>query len=102
MNDSLPGNKGGSATSRPFPKLKQWVEQYAPPGVEDMRAVLVFMDCENREVQEALRNELRAVASGQYRTDILDKSVGHGRCLKHGSFEAWAKLMLLWMASHKG
>jgi hypothetical protein len=98
-----PGSgSGGSGQNRHFPKLKQWVDQYAPPGVEDSRSVVVFMDCENRESQESLRSELRAISSGHYRGETLDRIVGRGRANKHGSYEAWAKLMLLWMANYKG
>jgi hypothetical protein len=91
-------NQGGGSQNRHFPKIKMWIDQYAPPGVEDQRSVQTFMDCENREAQESLRAELRAVASGHYRAETLDKIIGQGRSNKHGSYDAWGKLMLQWMA----
>ena len=91
-----------SGPNRAYPHLKYWQQTYAPPGCEDMRAVEAFMECETRESQATLRNELRAISNGLFKQENLDQILGKNRPMKHGSFEAWAKLMLLWMAASRG
>ena len=96
-----PPGGGSGSQNRFFPQLKAWADQYAPAGVEDQRAVHTYMECETREAHATLRNELRSIAGGQYRRETLDIIIGQGRVAKHGSYDAWAKLMLLWMSSYK-
>lgn len=98
MNE-LPSSGGGN---RFFPHLKQFMTIYGAPGVEDQRAVHTFMDCETTESITMLRNEVRAIASGNFHSQSLDLIVGRGRMTKYGSYDNWAKLMLLWMANHRG
>ena len=99
MDHQVPGGGGGN---RFFPHLKHFISIYSPPGVEDQRAVHTFMDCETTESINTLRNEIRSIASGNFHTQSLDTLVGKGRMSKYGSYDNWAKLMLLWMANYKG
>jgi hypothetical protein len=96
--DTSSGTGGGN---RFFPHLKQFVSVYAPPGVDDQRAIQTFMDCETTESIGTLRNEIRAIASGNFHGPSLDLVLGKGRFSKHGSYDNWAKLALLWMANYK-
>ena len=84
-----------------FPQVKLWLSQYGSAGSDDQRAVQVFMDCETRESHISLKNELMAICSGNYDTKSLDVSIGKGRSSKYGSYDAWGKLMLQWMAAYK-
>jgi len=85
-----------------FPQVKYFVDHYAPPGIEDQRAAHVFVDCETTEAITTLRNELRAISNGNYDSNTLDRTIGKGRVSKYSSYDNWAKLMILWLASYKG
>ena len=67
----------------------------------DQKAVEVFMECETHEVVSGLRAELYGVSQGNFRPDFMDANVGKARSLRHGNYQAWARLMLLWMAGYK-
>jgi|GEM_PF-1073949 len=87
--------------NRFFPNIKQFMTLYAAGSGDDQRAAQTFMDCEASEAISSLRNELRAISSGNYNLDSLNQVVGKGRIGKHGSYEAWAKAILQWMASYR-
>lgn len=84
-----------------FPQIKLWNSLYGSAGSDDQRAIQIFMDCETREAHTSLRNELFAISSGNYDTKSLDLALGKERASRHGSYEAWGKLMLQWMAGYK-
>ena len=97
-----PRSGPGGSNNKFFPVLKDWIDRYAPSGVEDKRAIETFMDCETTERHNQIRNELRAISSGNYHVATIERTVGKNRSVKHGTYEAWGKLMLLWMAGYKG
>lgn len=79
-----------------------WVKEYGMSDSTDQQAVETFIECEGREALNGLRAELVAIANGRYVDSIFDVIVGIKRRAKYSSYEAWAKLMLQWIASHKG
>jgi hypothetical protein len=90
-------------TTRPtYTQLKYWADNYGGSGATDQRAVETFIECENRETVASLRNDLSAVAKGNYEQATLEKMLKPQRLHKHSSYAEWAKLMLLWMAAYKG
>lgn len=85
-----------------YTKVVYWVQNYGVPGVEDNRATHDFMVVETQELISALRTELIAMSKGSYHEHVLDDLVGVKRKMRYGSYEQWAKYMLLWMAEFKG
>ena len=84
-----------------FDKVQYWIQHYTAGGADDARAVSDFIICENDELLGSLRAQINTIAQGNYDEDVLDKTVGLKRKLRHGSYEAWAKLMLLWILEAK-
>lgn len=85
-----------------YKNLTYWVNSYGKSGAPDERGIHDFMECENTETINSLRSELQAVSEMKYKNELMDVLLGAKRRVKHGSFAAWAKLMLLWMAGYKG
>ena len=83
-------------------QIKYWADAYGNSGAPDQKAVETFMDCENRESISMLRNELSAITKGAAAEASLDALLRANRKQKHGSYQEWAKAMLLWMANYKG
>lgn len=84
-----------------YTRIKSWVDEYGNAGQEDKRAIEEFIMIEAAEAVNLLRGELMQMAKGNYSQDNLDKIVGIKRRVKHGSYDEWAKLMLIWMANYK-
>jgi hypothetical protein len=97
----MEGYHGSGGGNRFFPNIKQFMTVYAAGSGDDQRAAHVFVDCEATEAVNSLKNELRAISSGNYNANSLDKIVGKGRLGKHGSYEGWAKAVLQWLAAYK-
>jgi len=91
-----------SEPARHYKQIGNWVEQYGNSGAPDQRAAEIFMDCETRESITMLQNELRSVAAGRYKESVMDSVLKPARRSKHGSYEEWARLMLLWISNYKG
>lgn len=89
----------GEATTHK--NVTYWFKTYANPGISDQRAVETFMDCEAAEGAAGLRTELQAIRSGNYREQSLDMVMGAERRIRHGSYEEWARAMLMWMGNYK-
>ncbi|MCO6432586.1 MAG: hypothetical protein J5J00_17170 [Deltaproteobacteria bacterium] len=84
-----------------YPKVKQWVSEYGNSGAEDRRAVSDFVTIEPAETVASLRNELASIAKGMYDDRLMSQVVGAKRKDRHGSYQEWARLMLMWMANAK-
>ncbi len=84
-----------------FPKIKYWVDTYGNSGAEDRRALQDFVDCEATESVNSMRSELIGLSNGMFDETILGMLVGPNRKQKHGSYNAWAKMMLLWLSACK-
>lgn len=82
-----------------YPKVKYWVDGYGSAGAEDKKAVELFVTCEATEAVASLRAELISMSRGNFDQTTLDLLIGQNRRLKHGTFDAWARMMLLWLAS---
>lgn len=95
--DSYPAAEG---KCRDFGKIHYWIRHYAG-NTTDRRAVDDFVECETREVVNPFRTQLYQIAKGNFSEDSLVKIVGKGRKSTYGSFEQWAKMMLLWLARHR-
>ncbi len=90
------------AETRAYTKIGYWVETYGKAGIPDQRAVHDFMECETSEAVRSLQNELVGLSGGGTNTDILDRLIGIKRKQLHGTYENWAKLMLMWISGYKG
>jgi len=84
-----------------YNRIKYWVENYAITSSDDKRAVEDFIECETREIVSAFRAELIQIVSGNFSPETLQVLIGGGRSLKYGSFDEWAKMMLLWIANYR-
>lgn len=85
-----------------YNRVQYWVQNYGVAGIPDQKAVENYIECETREQVNMLRFELELMAQGNYKQETLDQLVGVKRRLRHESYDAWAKLMLLWIAGYKG
>ncbi len=84
-----------------YTRIPYWIEHYGKAGLPEQKAVEVFMDCETREMISSFRNEIQGIAQGNFQEESLDKIVGVSRKIKFGSYQEWAKLILLWIANYK-
>ena len=84
-----------------YTKIMSWVQVYGSAGIPDQRAVQDFMECETSEAVRGLQGELQSLLNGNYNPESIDRLLGPNRKVKHGSYEAWAKLMLLWISGYK-
>jgi len=91
----------GSGSSRPYPRIKEFVSVYANGSGDDQRSAQSFCDCEANETIESLRSELISVSSGNFNPNTFDLLVGKGRIGKYGSYDNWAKLVLQWIANYR-
>jgi len=87
---------------RIFKNITYWIQTYGMSGAPDRKSVEDFMECETDEAVNGLRAELYTVSQGKFDKDYLDQIVGLKRSVKHGTYEEWARIMVLWMASYKG
>ncbi|RIL08962.1 MAG: hypothetical protein DCC75_07620 [Proteobacteria bacterium] len=84
-----------------YKQVVYWVKNYGSSGAGDQRAVQDFMECETVEIVSSLKLELANIVQGNFDQENLDKLIGAKRRLRHDSYQEWAKLMLLWIASYK-
>lgn len=84
-----------------FKELRFWSHHYAHPELSDDRAISEFMESEPRERVTSLRGEVMAIKNGNYDEKVLEEVIGKNRLARHGSWEHWATLMLLWMNKHR-
>ena len=84
-----------------FNRLRMWIREYSRSVGEDQRAIQDFMECETTEAVKALQAELYQIRQGNYLDEALEKLVGKPRKEKFGTYEEWAKMMLMWIASYK-
>ena len=89
------------ADSPVYKQVVFWVQQYGSSGAPDQRGIETFKDCETTEAVKILHNELRGIMAGNYKMESMDALIGVKRRVKHGSYEEWAKIMLLWLANYK-
>lgn len=80
--------------------VKLWLSDYAKPGVPDKRGLEDFLECETDEIVRLLRGELQGITRGANDEETLKNILGPGRAAKYGTFEEWAKMMLLWIAQY--
>jgi hypothetical protein len=84
-----------------YKQVNYWLQMYGNSGIPDQRAVETYIDCETSEAVQSLRNELIGISRGNYQDAPFDVSVGVKRRVRHGTYQEWARLMLLWMANYK-
>ena len=80
-----------------YNEVYNWVKEYGHSGIPDQRAVGDFVACENDERIVRFKSQLHGISTGNYDIDLFDKLIGKNRRTRHGSYEAWAKMMLLWV-----
>ena len=85
-----------------FKWIPYWVQNYGKSGIPDQRAAQDFMDCETVDAVQRFKAELYAVSQGNYDERILEVMVGQNRKAVFQTYDEWARLMLLWIASYKG
>ena len=79
-------------------KIKYFKDNYARPGCPDQRAAQDFVECENRETVRSFQAALNTIIAGGCNVESLDALVGRDRVARHGSYEEWARLMLIWIS----
>jgi hypothetical protein len=84
-----------------YKRLYQWQKDYGRTG-PDKRAIDECMDTESAEYIRLLRTEFQAIAKGNYDDRLFQRTLGIARKQQHKSYKAWAKVMLQFMAAHKG
>ena len=80
-----------------YDRISFYVENYGHPEVDEQRAVENFIICESAEALPALIAQLSSVAKGGSTEEVMDQVAGKRRKVKYGSYENWAKLVLLWI-----
>lgn len=85
-----------------YKQIPFFIQNYGKTGNPDQRNLIDFMECETTEAIRSLQNELIGITHGNYVPEVMDKLIGLDRRTKHNSYEEWARLMLLWIAGHKG
>ncbi|MCB0332548.1 MAG: hypothetical protein KDD55_03550 [Bdellovibrionales bacterium] len=85
-----------------YNEVVYWLQQYGNTGAPDKQAVETFVEVETDEKVRALRGQLYAISQGKLNEPQMDKVIGKARKLRHGSYEDWAKVMLLWMSGLRG
>jgi len=58
-----------------------------------------FREIEAAEALASLRTELRIISTGNFNEQVIDQIVGRDRKLRYGSYQDWAKLILVWLAA---
>ena len=81
-----------------FDRISYFVQNYGHPEVDEQRAVENFIICESPEVLPALIAQLHRIVKGNCNEEVIDQVAGKRRKVKYGSYENWAKLMLLWIS----
>lgn len=90
----------GSITATPT--LRYYQKRYALSLSEnDQKAIRLFKEYESLEMIRRLQAELQAVATGQVYEQTLFANIGKKRKGRYGTYEEWAKLMLIWLAQAK-
>ena len=82
-----------------YKNLRYYLESYGVPGTTDDRAVRVYAEVEAYQAVQSLRAELIAIKEGRYSEDAMNALLGKKRAVKYGSYEDWARLMLMWLAA---
>lgn len=67
----------------------------------DQKAVGVFKDYETAEKTRRLQNELMWIKDGKVSESTCNRIIGKKRKSKYQSYNRWAELMLIWLATHK-
>ena len=68
-------------------------------GSDLRRAVQDFVDCEPTETVSAFKLELSGIANAVHPIERLEQLLGVNIKVKYGSYEQWAKTVLLMLAS---
>jgi hypothetical protein len=83
-----------------YKQVVYWAKNYASGGGPDQRHVQDFVECETTETITTFRAELYGISQGNYEEENLDKLIGQKRRILFGSYQEWAKTMLMWLASY--
>ncbi len=81
--------------------IRYYTKQYGRREVLDQRAAQDFVEVEPDYIVKAFKAELLGILHGKFTAETIDALVGQHRKVRHGSYEEWAKLMLLWMTEHR-
>jgi len=85
-----------------LPTLEYFQKMYAKSmDGADQKAVKVFKDYESHEKTRRLQSELMWIKDGKVSDAACNRIIGKKRKSKYTSYQRWAELMLLWLASHK-
>ncbi len=90
-----------SSTIQNFDKIRFWIQNYCQGDMDDKRNLENLIICEGDEILNSFRLQLYSIAQGLYDEDNLDNLVGKKRKVKYGSYENWARLILLWSGEMK-
>lgn len=93
--------KDESATKPSYKYLRYFCKQYGRKEVADQRAAQDFIECEPDHTVKAFKAEIYGIFHGKYNPETMDAIAGQHRKVRYGSYEEWARLMLLWMVEYK-
>jgi len=84
-----------------YKEIAYWKQSYGRAGLPDKKAVAVFLDCESDERVNSFKAQLHSISKGGHDEKHLLPLLGADRKVRHGTFERWAQLMLIWVAEVK-
>jgi len=84
-----------------YDQVMYWVKNYGSSGADDKRAAEDYLESETTEKVKVLKGQLYAISQGKYDQQKMDLQVGVKRRGVHGSYQQWAKLMLLWLSKSR-
>jgi hypothetical protein len=85
-------------TQRDYREVFYWLDNYGKSGAPDQRAIEDFFECEVEEKCKALKAQLYSISQGSFDEAVLIARLGLERKHRHGTFQEWGRLMLLWMS----
>ena len=88
-------------TIQNFDKVRFWIQNYCQGDMDDKRNLENLIICEGDEILKPFRLQLHSIAQGLYDEELMDQLAGKKRKVKHGSYENWARLILLWAGEMK-
>ncbi len=81
-----------------YEKIRYFKDNYLRPGYPDQRAITDFLECENTETVKSFQSILMSISNGSYNPKALESLLGKERVVRFGSYEEWARILLMWIA----
>ncbi len=99
MSNDFNSDEAESELVKFLPTLKDYERRYGVSlAGNDKKALRCFREYESKERVRRLQSELLLIKQGKVTEKACTQVVGKKRLAKYGSYEEWAKLMLLWLS----